>query len=82
MSLAFVHAKARAYIELIKLKLTLAVVFSGVFGYCLATDFVVWWKLVVLTVASIAITGAANIINQIIEKDSDKLMKQIGRAHV
>lgn len=68
--------KAKAYVELLKLKLTLAVVFSGVFGYCLATDAVSWWKIVVFTVASIAITGAANIINQIIEKDSDRLMKR------
>ncbi|MCK8492122.1 MULTISPECIES: heme o synthase [Spirosoma] len=71
-----VNAKAKAYIELIKLKLTLAVVFSGVFGYCLAVDQVIWWKVGVLAIASIAITGAANIINQIIEKDSDKVMKR------
>lgn len=64
------------YVELIKLKLTLAVVFSGVFGYCLASQSVVWWKVVVLVIASIAITGAANIINQIIEKDSDRFMKR------
>lgn len=64
------------YIELIKLKLTLAVVFSGVFGYCLASSSVVWWKVAVLIIASIAITGAANIINQIIEKDSDRFMKR------
>lgn len=64
------------YTELIKLKLTLAVVFSGVFGYCLASQSVVWWKVVVLVIASIAITGAANIINQIIEKDSDRFMKR------
>lgn len=70
------NAKAKAYIELIKLKLTLAVVFSGVFGYCLATEQFIWWKIAVLIIASIAITGAANIINQIIEKDSDKVMKR------
>ena len=68
--------KIRAYVELIKLKLTLAVVFSGVFGYCLAVDQVNWWKIIVLVIASISITGAANIINQIIEKDSDKVMKR------
>jgi protoheme IX farnesyltransferase len=76
ISIGILNAKAKAYIELIKLKLTLAVVFSGLFGYCLAADHIDWWKLVVLTIASIAITGAANIINQIIEKDSDKVMKR------
>lgn len=73
---AIINEKGKAYIELIKLKLTLAVVFSGVFGYCLATDHVIWWKIVILTIASISITGSANIINQIIEKESDKLMKR------
>jgi protoheme IX farnesyltransferase len=68
--------KTKAYVELIKLKLTLAVVFSGVFGYCLASNEIEWWKVLVLSVASIAITGAANIINQIIERDSDKHMKR------
>ncbi len=76
IALTAVSDKIRAYIELIKLKLTLAVVFSGVFGYCLAVDQVNWWKIVVLVIASISITGAANIINQIIEKDSDKVMKR------
>lgn len=75
-ALRLVNAKAKAYIELLKLKLTLAVVFSGVFGYCLAADQINWWKVAVLVTASIAITGAANIINQIIEKDSDKVMKR------
>ena len=76
LAVATFNEKAKAYIELVKLKLTLAVVFSGVFGYCLAIDHIDWWKIVVLVVASISITGAANIINQIIEKDSDKVMKR------
>ena len=70
------NVKIKAYLELIKLKLTLAVVFSGVFGYCLAVDHINWWKIIALVIASISITGAANIINQIIEKDSDKVMKR------
>lgn len=76
LTLSIINDKAKAYIELIKLKLTLAVVFSGVFGYCLAIEHVSWWKVTVLVIASISITGAANIINQIIEKESDKVMKR------
>ncbi|MBC3785466.1 heme o synthase [Spirosoma utsteinense] len=76
LGLAAINAKAKAYVELIKLKLTLAVVFSGVFGYCLAVNEVIWWKLAVLIIASIAITGSANTINQIIERESDKVMKR------
>jgi len=76
LSLDIIGDKAKAYFELLKIKLTLAVVFSGVFGYGLAADQIDWLKIGVLIVASIAITGAANIINQIIEKDSDKVMKR------
>lgn len=76
LTITKLNLKAKAYIELLKLKLTLAVVFSGVFGYCLASDTIEWVKIAVLIIASICITGAANIINQIIEKDSDKLMKR------
>ncbi|MVM33319.1 protoheme IX farnesyltransferase [Spirosoma sp. HMF4905] len=76
LAIAVINVKAKAYIELLKLKLTLAVVFSGVFGYCLAVDQISWWKIAILVVASIGMTGAANIINQIIEKDSDKVMKR------
>ncbi|MBD2754680.1 heme o synthase [Spirosoma validum] len=76
IAVAALNVKAKAYIELLKLKLTLAVVFSGVFGYCLAIDHISWWKVAILVIASICMTGAANIINQIIEKDSDKVMKR------
>ncbi|CCH56345.1 protoheme IX farnesyltransferase [Fibrisoma limi BUZ 3] len=76
LSLDVISDKAKAYFELLKIKLTLAVVFSGVFGYGLAANQIDWLKIVVLIIASIAITGAANIINQIIEKDSDKVMKR------
>ncbi len=76
VAVSVLNVKIKAYIELLKLKLTLAVVFSGVFGYCLAVDQIDWLKITVLIIASISITGAANIINQIIEKDSDKVMKR------
>jgi heme o synthase len=76
LSLALIQEKAKAYVALLKLKLTLAVVFSGVFGYCLAANYIDWGKVLILVIASIAITGAANIINQIIETESDKLMKR------
>ena len=71
LAIATFNEKVKAYIELIKLKLTLAVVFSGVFGYCLAIDHISWWKVPVPIVRSISMTGSPNIINQIIEKESD-----------
>ena len=76
IAIAKTENKARAYFDLLKFRLSATVAFSGAFGYCLAVDKIDWSKLALLIIASLAITGAANIINQIIEKDLDKLMKR------
>lgn len=68
--------KARNYLELMKLRLAWLVAFSGAFGYSLAVEKVNWLSLLLFIFAAFAITGAANIINQIIEIDLDKLMKR------
>jgi len=69
--------KAKQFIQLLKVRLTSFVIFSGVFGFLLATEGAVnWVKLIALAIGSFLITGAANTINQIIEKDLDKLMKR------
>ncbi|WP_266362277.1 heme o synthase [Tellurirhabdus rosea] len=68
--------KAKAYGELLKFRLSLFVALSGAFGYSLALHRIDWLQLGMLLLGSLAITGAANIINQIIERDSDKLMKR------
>ncbi|WP_044198850.1 heme o synthase [Dyadobacter tibetensis] len=62
--------------ELLKFRLASLIAFSGAMGYCLGTSRVDFVQLVAFVVASIAITGSANIINQILEKDLDKLMKR------
>lgn len=68
--------KVRSYLELMKLRLAWLVAFSGAFGYSLAVENVNWPSLILFILAAFSITGAANIINQIIEKDLDKLMKR------
>lgn len=68
--------KAKALFDITKFRLSSTVVFSAAFGYVLASDNVNWYKLVLFAIASFATTAAANIINQIIEKDLDKLMKR------
>jgi protoheme IX farnesyltransferase len=68
--------KARNYLELMKLRLAWLVAFSGAFGYSLAVEKVNWLSLLLFIFAAFAITGAANIINQVIEIDLDKLMKR------
>lgn len=62
--------------ELLKFRLASLIAFSGAMGYCLGAKEVETGKLVLFIIASIAVTGAANIINQILEKDFDKLMKR------
>ena len=62
--------------ELLKFRLASLIAFSGAMGYCLGASKVESGKLILFIIASIAITGAANIINQILEIDLDKLMKR------
>lgn len=61
---------------LLKFRLASLIAFSGAMGYCLGASEVIWSKMVLFILASIGITGSANIINQIIEKDLDKMMKR------
>ena len=68
--------RLRVGFELLKFRLASLIAFSGAMGYCLGAKEVVWTKLVLFVIASIGITGAANIINQILEKDTDKMMKR------
>ncbi len=75
-SASLVANKARAFFELLKFRLAALVAFSGAFGYSLAVPTINWPLLGLFCIAAISITGAANIINQIIEKDLDKLMKR------
>jgi len=66
--------KFRAYFDLTKFRLSSTVVFSSAIGFTLASDKIVWTKLILFSIAAFATTVAANIINQIIERNLDKLM--------
>ena len=66
--------KFRAYFDLTKFRLSSTVVFSSAIGFTLASDKIVWSKLLLFSIAAFATTAAANIINQIIERNLDKLM--------
>lgn len=68
--------KIKALYELTKFRLSMTVVFSGAFGFVLASDSINWLKVVLFGIAAFATTAAANIINQVIEKDLDKLMSR------
>jgi protoheme IX farnesyltransferase len=67
--------KVRAYLELLKVRLSLLVAFSCAFGYGLGTQGHIQWSvLLMLTLGGFLMSGASSSINQIIEKDFDKLM--------
>jgi protoheme IX farnesyltransferase len=77
---AYVMAKARAYGELLKFRLSFLVAFSCAFGYVLASSPVNWTALFMVFLGGFLISGASVTINQVIEKDLDKLMiRTMGR---
>ena len=69
-------AKAKDYNMLFKIGLTNFVVFSSVIGYMVGADKITFIPVIMIALGGYLITGAANAINQIIEKDIDKLMER------
>jgi protoheme IX farnesyltransferase len=63
------------YAQLMKISLSGLVVFSAVMGYLIATgpEFS-WISILLLSVGGFLVTGSSNAFNQIIERDTDKLM--------
>ena len=69
--------KVKAFVELMKMRLSLLVAFSSAFGYALAMGGRVdWMQLAALFVGGWLISGASCTVNQVLEKDYDKLMKR------
>jgi protoheme IX farnesyltransferase len=71
-------SKLRDYKLLVKFNLTFLVVFSAVISYLLAPKVVYYdLKMILLLFAGgFLVTGSANTINQVVEKDTDALMKR------
>lgn len=72
-------AAASSYVAdfnaLVKFRLTSTVVFSSVMAYLIAApNTIVWLKVLILGVGGFLVTGAANVLNQVLERDYDKLM--------
>jgi protoheme IX farnesyltransferase len=71
----FAKAKAKAYYELLKPRLSFLVAFSCAFGFGLASQgHINWINLSMLTLGAFLLSGASVCINQVIERDLDKLM--------
>lgn len=69
--------KLKGFVALLKPRLTLTVVISAGFGYLFAAKGEInYITLYSLLLGGFIMTGAANILNQVLEKDSDALMKR------
>ncbi|MFT4754852.1 MAG: protoheme IX farnesyltransferase [Salibacteraceae bacterium] len=69
-----IMTKVKVYAAFTKLRLASLVVFSAVISYLYAAPTIDLLTLTLLSIGGFLITGAANGMNQIIEKDFDKLM--------
>lgn len=75
--ISVVSQKVRDFGELVKFKLNLTVVFSAVMAYLIAsTETINWMAVAILAFGGFFVAGAANALNQVLERDFDKLMKR------
>lgn len=72
-----ISQKILAFIELLKLRLSFLVVFSSAFGYILGfSGSIDWLAFLLFSLGGFMVSGSAVTLNQIFEKDLDKLMKR------
>lgn len=73
--MGYLKSKVTDYNQLVKFRLTFLVVFSSVITYLTASSGAInWFEVAMLSLGGFLVTGASNGINQVIEKDFDKLM--------
>jgi heme o synthase len=70
------YLKAKALFELLKFRLSALVAFSCAFGFVLASQTPNWTKLFMVFLGGFLLSGASVTINQILEKDLDKVMSR------
>lgn len=76
-SFSIISQKWNDYLMLVKFRLSLTVVFSSVMAFLIASTGAINWKeVLILSLGGFLITGAANALNQVMEKDFDKLMSR------
>lgn len=78
------RSRLKDYLQLIKPSLSIMVVFSSVISYLLAPKVEEYsWKMILLLFAGgMLVTGSANAINQVVEKDTDAVMKRTAKRPV
>ena len=71
---AILRQKTIDFKLLVKLRLSMTVVFSSVMAYLIAVPVINFSDVLILAIGGFLVTGAANALNQVLEKDYDKLM--------
>ncbi len=78
-----IGGKLREYMLLVKMSLSIMVVFSAVVSYLLAPQVQFFWqRILLIALGGFLVTGSANAVNQIVEKDTDALMKRTAKRPV
>ena len=79
-----IAGKVKDYMMLIKFSLSFMVVFSAVISYLLAPKVVEydWLQIILLFIGGMLVTGSANAVNQVVEKDTDALMMRTSKRPV
>ena len=72
----WISQKVRDYKMLVKLRLSMTVVFSSIMAFLIAAESPNWLAVLILGAGGFLVTGAANALNQALEKDYDRLMKR------
>ena len=73
---SYLRSKVNDYVLLVKLRLSLLVIFSACATFYLGASTFILNDYIFLVVGGLLITWASNAINQVFEKDTDKLMKR------
>ncbi len=74
---SFMTMKLKSYFELLKFRLSFLVAFSSGFGYILGNNGIVDWRqFIAFCIGGFLISGGSISINQILEKEYDKVMKR------
>ncbi len=68
--------KLTCYLTLFKVKITVFVVISSIFGYFIGAESISFSSVIWLTIGGFFIAGSANAFNQIIERNYDALMNR------
>lgn len=78
--------RIKDYLQLVKLSLSIMVVFSSVISFMLTRGFEAyedkWFRILLLFAGGMLVTGSANAINQVVEKDTDAMMKRTGKRPI